>query len=288
MAQEVEMTTQWTTTPDWLEGKVVLITGASRGVGAACAMECARRGAKVALAAKTITPHPTLPGTLHEVAEAIEREGGEAHVIQVDVRFPEQVNAMVDSTIERFGRLDVLINNAGAIFMAPVTSFPVKRFDLVMNVNVRGAFLASQAALPHLRKNGGHIIMMSPPINPKASIGKAPYLVSKIGMTMLAQAIDSEESNVTACALWPVTGIRTAATVNLGMGDAKQWRNVDILADATVALLSRDPAQCTFDAWLDEDVLRANGTTDFASYRCDPDHEPMPMSILLVDPDWKR
>ena len=130
--------------------------------------------------------------------------------------------------------------------------------------------------------------MMSPPINPKAAVGKAPYLVSKIGMTLLALAIDAEEERVAAQALWPVTGVRTAATVNLGMGDDKEWRKPEILSDATVALLARDPATSSFRAWLDEDVLAEEGITDLRPYRCDPDHEPTPMSIQLVDPDWTR
>jgi citronellol/citronellal dehydrogenase len=154
-------------------------------------------------------------------------------------------------------------------------------------VNVRAAFLCSRAAIPHLRKNGGHIVMMSPPIHPEAAPGKGPYMVSKIGMTMVAMAIDSEESNISASALWPITAIRSAATENLGMGGPKDWRKPEILGDATVAILAQDPTKAKFHAWLDEDVLRElTGVTDFTSYRCDPDHEPGPMSIQLVDPGW--
>lgn len=273
-----------------LDGKVVLITGASRGVGEACALACAREGAHVALAAKTVDPNPRLPGTLGEVKARIEALGQRAIALQTDVRFEDQVDAMVAETIKAFGRLDVLINNAGAIFWSPVADWPVKKFDLVFGVNVRAAFLASRAAIPHLRKQGGHIVMMSPPINAKAAVGKAPYLTSKIGMTLLAQAIDAEEDHVRAHALWPITGIKTAATVNLGMGDDAQWRTPEILADATLALIARDPkGPAGFRAWLDEDVLRElAGVTDFTRYRCDPAHEPAPMSIELVDPDWRR
>ena len=272
-----------------LEGKVILITGASRGVGAACAIAAAREGADVALAAKTVDPHPKLPGTLLEVAQEVEALGRRALVIKCDVRFEDQVQSMVSRTVEHFGRLDALVNNAGAIFWSPVAQWPVKKYDLVFGVNVRAAFLAAQAALPHLRVNGGHIINMSPPVsNPTAMFGKAPYMISKFGMTYLAMAIDNEESEVAAHALWPVTGIKTAATVNLVKGDMRQWRTVDILADATIALLARKPKECQFRAWLDEEVLADEGVTDFKKYRCDPDHEPEPMSILLVDPDWKR
>lgn len=271
-----------------LDGKVVLITGASRGVGEACALACAREGAHVALAAKTVDPNPKLPGTLGDVKAQVEALGRRAIALQTDVRHEEQVDAMVAETVKAFGRLDVLINNAGAIHWAPVADWTSKKFDLVMGVNVRAAFLASKAALPHLRKQGGHIVMMSPPVNPRAAVGKGPYLTSKIGMTILAQAIDGEEDDVHACALWPITAIKTAATVNLGMGDDAMWRTPEILSDATLALIARDPKQCQFRAWLDEDALRElAGVTDFAKYRCDPNVEPGPLSIELVDPDWK-
>ena len=137
-----------------------------------------------------------------------------------------------------------------------------------------------------MRKDGGHIIMMSPPINPKAATGKAPYIVSKFGMTMVGMAIDAEESTIAAHALWPITGIRTAATVNLAMGADDEWRKPDILADATVELLVKDPKTSTFKAWLDEDVLKEAGITDLDPYSCVPGSNPEPMSIMLVDPDW--
>jgi citronellol/citronellal dehydrogenase len=152
-----------------------------------------------------------------------------------------------------------------------------------------GRFALAHAAIPAMRAQGfGHILMMSPPVNAAAAPGKAPYLVSKIGMTLLAMAIDAEEKEhgIAAHALWPVTAIKTAATVNLGMGDDAEWRTPDILADATLALVTRDPHACRFRAWLDEDVLREEGVTDFARYRCLAGHEPGPLSIELVDPGW--
>lgn len=269
-----------------LQDQVILITGGSRGVGAAVARAVAREGAHVALAGKTLEPHPKLAGTLREVADEVRALGREALVIQTDIRFPEAVEEMVSKTVAHFGRLDALINNAGAIFWGTTTEFPVKRYDLVMDVNVRGAFLASQAAIPHMRERGGHIVMMSPPINPKAAVGKAPYIVSKFGMTMVGMAIDAEEPSIAAHALWPITGIRTAATMNLGMGADDEWRKPDILADATVELLAKAPADCTFRAWLDEDVLVEAGITDLDQYSCVPGSSPEPMSIMLVDPDW--
>ena len=272
-----------------LDGKVVLITGASRGVGEACAVACAKEGAKLVLAAKTVTADPRLPGTLHDTARAVEAAGSEALVTPFDARDAEQCTGIVEQAVARFGRLDAVINNAGAIFWAPVADWPQKKYDLVFSVNVRAAFALSRAAIPHLRKaGGGHILMMSPPINPAAAPGKGPYLVSKLGMTMVAMAIDAEEkeNGIAAHALWPVTAIKTAATVNLGMGDGSEWRSADILSEATVELLARDPRKCQFRAWLDEEVLREAGVTDFTKYRCDPTHEPSCMSIELVDPGW--
>lgn len=272
-----------------LQDRVVLITGASRGVGAACAVACAREGAKLVLAAKTVDPDPRLPGTLLDTKAEVEAAGGEALVVQFDARDAVQCTGVVEQAVARFGRLDVLINNAGAIHWGPVASWTARKFDLVFGVNVRASWALSQAAIPHMRKGGwGHVLMMSPPIVPTAAVGKAPYLVSKIGMTMLGMAIDEEEkeNGLAAHALWPVTGIKTAATVNLGMGQEAGWRTPEILADATVALLARDPRACRFRAWLDEEVLAEEGVTDFAKYRCVPDSEPPAMSIELVDPGW--
>lgn len=272
-----------------LQGKVIIITGASRGVGEACAVACAREGANLVLAAKTLTADPRLPGTLHDTAASVEAAGGQALVVQYDARDAEQSTMLVEKAVARFGRVDAIINNAGAIFWAPVADWPQKKFDLVFGVNVRASFALARAAIPELRKaGGGHVLMMSPPINPSAAPGKGPYLVSKLGMTILAMAIDVEEKEhgIAAHSLWPVTAIRTAATVNLGMGEDAEWRTPDILADATVELLARDPRKCSFRAWLDEDVLAEAGVTDFTKYRCDPDHEPSAMSIELVDPGW--
>jgi citronellol/citronellal dehydrogenase len=272
-----------------LKDRVVVVTGASRGVGAAVAVACAKDGAKLVLAAKTVDPDPRLPGTLLETKRLVEDVGGEAEVVQFDARDADQCAGVIDAAVARFGRVDVLVNNAGAIYWAPVADWPQKKFDLVFSVNVRASFALARAAIPHMRKQGyGHILMMSPPIAPAAAPGKAPYLVSKIGMTLVAMAIDAEEkqNGIAAHALWPVAAIKTAATVNLGMGSDAQWRTVDILSDATLALLRRDPRACMFRAWLDEQVLAEEGVTDFTKYRCVPDVEPPPISIELVDPGW--
>jgi citronellol/citronellal dehydrogenase len=274
-----------------LKDRVVVITGASRGVGAACAEACAREGARLVLAAKTVDPDPRLPGTLYETAELVEKAGSEALVVPFDARDAEACAGVVEQAVARFGRVDAVINNAGAIFWAPVGDWPQKKFDLVMSVNVRASFAMSRAAIPYMRKAGyGHILMMSPPINLAAAVGKAPYLLSKIGMTVLAMAIDAEEkdSGIAANALWPVTGIRTAATVNLGMGEDAQWRKPEILADATVEILAKEPRESRFRAWLDEEILGEAGVRDFVKYRCVADQEPSTMSIELVDPGWSE
>lgn len=274
------------------QDRVAVITGASRGVGAACAVALAKEGCRIVGAAKSLDSHPKLPGTLRDTVRMVEEAGSEALALQVDVRYEDQVQGMVEQAVERFGRIDYLINNAGAIFWSPLEAWPTKKFDLVMGVNVRASFLCSKAVLPVMKKQGfGHILMMSPPINPAAAPGKAPYLISKIGMTMLAMGIDDEnkEDGIAASALWPITGIRTAATVNLMAGDDAQWRKVDILADATVEVLAQDPKESRFRAWLDEDVLReTRGITDFDPYACVPGSNPPPMSITLVDPTWSR
>ncbi len=271
------------------QDRVALITGASRGVGAEIAVALAREGCRVVAAAKTIDPHPKLPGTLRDTVAAVKAAGSDAIAVQVDVRYEDQVEAMVARAIDEYGRVDYLLNNAGAIFWSQVGDWPLKKFDLVMGVNVRGAFLCSKAVLPHMTKQGfGHIVMMSPPENPKAAPGKAPYLVSKLGMTMLARAIDAEyaDQGVCASALWPVAAIRTAATVNLMMGDDSQWRTPAILADAASELLARPPSETRFHAWLDEEILAECGITDLDPYSCVPGSTPPPLSIQLVDPDW--
>jgi citronellol/citronellal dehydrogenase len=273
------------------QDRVAIITGASRGVGAALAVALAQEGCRIVAAAKTIDPHPRLPGTLGDTVRAVEEVGSEAMAFQVDVRFEDQVEAMVAAAMDRFGRVDYMINNAGAIFWSPIKSWPTKKFDLVMNVNVRGAFLCSRAVLPIMKEQGfGHILMMSPPEHPEAAVGKAPYLISKVGMTMVARAIDAENQadGICASALWPVTALKTAATVNLGMGNDAQWRTVDILVDATLELLAMDPKTTRFRAWLDEEVLEATGVTDFTKYRCDPDSEPPPLSIQLMQPGYTK
>lgn len=263
-----------------LENKVAIVTGASRGVGRAVALALAREGASVTLAAKTVEPHPKLPGTLGSVAAEIEALGGKALTVQTDVRDPEQIDRMVAKTAEKFGRVDILVNNAGAAWWYGVPETPANKWNLVNEVNGRATFLASRAAFAEMKKNKfGHIVNMSPPIKPEMAEGKVAYMISKFAMTLctIGMAPEFAHDNVAVHSLWPVTLIESYATINLGLGGPENWRKADILADATVALVTADPKTTTGKAWIDEDVLRAAGVTDFAKYACVPGTTPMPI-----------
>jgi citronellol/citronellal dehydrogenase len=268
-----------------LRDRVVFITGASRGIGKACALACAKEGADIVIAAKSEAAHPTLPGTIGETAAEIERLGRRALALKLDVRDADACAAAVAEAVRELGRVDALINNAGALWWADILDTPMKKFDLVVGVNVRAAFALSQAVLPHMvRQKYGHIIMMSPPVEPQAAAHHAAYAVSKFGMTLLCHAIADEHrgENIAAHALWPATAIESLATKTFGIGDEQSWRKADILADATVAILARQPSERSGQAWIDEDLLRAEGVTDFVRYRCDPNVEPPKMTLALI------
>jgi citronellol/citronellal dehydrogenase len=263
-----------------LRGKVALITGASRGIGRSIALKLAREGAKVVLAAKTVTPDPRLPGTLGEVVQEIEKQGGQALAVRTNVRQAEDIENLVSQALQHFGRIDILVNNAGALWWQPVSQTPAKRYDLVMEVNVRAAFLCAHAVLPAMQQQKwGHIINMSPPIDYRVIPGKTAYFLSKFGMTMMVYGLAEEvrRDNIAVNALWPVTIIESLASINFQLGDPTQWRKPEIMADAVHALVSREPQSCTGQALLDEDVLRAAGVTDFSSYSCVPGTQPPPL-----------
>lgn len=263
-----------------LEGRVAIVTGASRGVGRAVALALAKEGCAIALAAKTIEPHPKLPGTLLTVKAEVEALGAKALVVQTDVRDAEQIDRMVAQTADHFGRIDILINNAGAAWWYPVDQTPVNKWNLVNEVNGRATFLASRGVHPHMQKNKwGHIVNMSPPIKPEMTGGKVAYMISKFAMTLctIGMAEEFKADNIAVHSLWPVTLIESYATINLGLGSPENWRKADILADATVALVTKDPAESSGTAWMDEDVLRGAGITDFDRYACVPGKQPMPI-----------
>lgn len=234
------------------------------------------------VAAKTETAHPTLEGTIGETAGEVEKLGRKALAIKLDVRDADACGAAIEKAVDHFGRVDALINNAGALWLADVVHTPIKRFDLLVGVNVRAAFALSHAVLPHMvRQKYGHILMMSPAVDPKVVGNRGAYAVSKFGMTLIAHAIADEyrQHNIAAHALWPVTAVESAATRTHGLGRPADWRKADVIADATVALLAREPSERSGTAWFDEDVLRAEGIADFTKYRCDPSVEPPPFPL---------
>ena len=260
-----------------LSGRVVLITGGSRGIGRQVALKLAGEGAAVVVAAKTEHPKTSLPGTIHETVSMIEAAGGRAHAVRCDVRKDEDLANVMKVTIETFGRLDILIHNAGALWWDDIANTPVKRLDLVMQVNVRAAFVLTQLGIPHLTASGaGQVLVYSPPIELEALPGHTAYLISKFGMTMLALGLAGElrGANVAANSLWPVTAIETAATINFGVGGPAIWRKPAIMADATLEIVTTSPGELTGQQLLDEDFLRSRGWTDFSPYRSDPAHEP--------------
>lgn len=256
-----------------LKDRVVLMSGGSRGIGLAIAKRAAREGAKVALLAKTDQPHPKLEGTVHTAAAEIEEAGGEALAIVGDVRSDESVAEAVAKTVQRFGAIDVVVNNASAINLVPIAQLEPKRFDLMMDINVRGTYALTRAALPHLRESDhAHVLTLSPPLSadPKWLRGHAAYTVTKMGMTMLTLGVaaDEAEHGVGANCLWPRTLIATAAVQNLLGGDEamRRARTPEIYADSAVAILLRDPRACTGNAYIDDEVLAEEGITDLSRY----------------------
>jgi citronellol/citronellal dehydrogenase len=263
-----------------LKDRVVVMSGGSRGIGLAIAEAVAREGARVALLAKTDQPHPKLPGTIHTAAEAIEEAGGEALPMVGDVRDEAQVEAFVAKAVERWGRVDVVVNNASAINLAPIADLEPKRFDLMLNINVRGTHVLTRAALPQLRESDhAHVLTLSPPLSTDRRWlkGHAAYTVAKMGMTMLTLGVaeDEREHGVGANCLWPRTMIATAAVKNLLGGDAAMAvsRTPEIVADAAKVILERDPREATGNTYIDDEVLAEAGITDLDRYRFGTDGE---------------
>ena len=260
-----------------LREKVVFITGASRGIGKAIALRAARDGAKVVIAAKTAEPHPKLPGTIFTAAEEIREAGGEALPLVVDIRHEEQVQAAVDKAVAEFGGIDICVNNASAIFLAGTLATPMKRFDLMHQVNTRGTYLTSRTVLPHLLKaENPHILNLSPPLNfePKWFGPHCAYSIAKYGMSLcvLGMAEELKRNGVAVNALWPRTTIDTAAVRNLlgGEATASQSRKPDIVADAAHWILTQPSRDCTGQYFIDEDVIRQSGVSDLEHYSVTP------------------
>jgi citronellol/citronellal dehydrogenase len=256
-----------------LAGRTLFISGASRGIGLAIALRAARDGANVALIAKTAEPHPKLEGTVYTAAEAIEAAGGQALPIVGDIRDADQVSAAVDQAVERFGGIDVVVNNASAIALQGTEQLDVKRYDLMQDINARGTFVMTKHAVPHLKNSENpHILTLSPPIDldPKWIAHHGAYTLAKYGMTLLTLGFAAEfrDAGIAANALWPRTLIATAAVQNLLGGDEamKRSRKPEIYADAAYAVITRPSRECTGNAFLCEDVLIESGVTDLSDY----------------------
>jgi citronellol/citronellal dehydrogenase len=271
-----------------LAGKTVFITGASRGIGREMALRFARDGANVVIAAKTVEPHPKLPGTIHTVAAEVRAAGGAALPMVMDVRDEEAVDSAVTAAVERFGGIDILVNNASATGAAGLLDTPVKRCDLVMSVNARGTYLCNRAVVPHLlRAKNPHVLTLSPPLSTSTYwLGRFPvYALSKYGMTMLTLAVAEEfrQDGIAANTLWPRTLIATEAVRFMRPENYHRSRTPAIMADAAHSIVTSDSRQVTGISFLDEDRLRADGVTDFRTYRSNPDVEPM-VDMLIDEP----
>jgi citronellol/citronellal dehydrogenase len=283
------MTEESITTQGSLAGKTVLMSGGSRGIGLAIALRAARDGANVVLIAKTDAPDPRLEGTIHTAAAAIEAAGGRALPIVGDIRDDETIARAVEAAVSTFGGIDVVLNNASVLSMSGTLDVTPKRYDLMQDVNVRGTFMLSKAALPQLlRASNPHILTLSPPLNldPKWLGANPAYTLAKYGMTLTALGLAAEfaKQGVASNALWPRTTIATAAVANILGGDEmiRRSRKPSIMADAAHAILTTDSRALTGQVIIDEELLRERGITDFDGYAVDSSAELMP--DLYVDP----
>lgn len=259
-----------------LAGKTLFITGASRGIGLALALRAAADGANIVIAAKTAEPHPHLPGTIYTAAEQVVAAGGQALPLVVDIRNEQQVESAVEKASETFGGIDILVNNASAIFLAGIEETPLKRFDLMHQVNVRGSYLCSRACLPYLLKaDNPHILSFSPPLNldPRWFRHHTAYTMAKYGMSLAVIGVAAEHSGqrLAVNALWPKTVINTAALAMLGdIVKPENCRSPEIMADAAWFLLTRDCAHASGRFYIDEQVLIEEGVNDFSRYAVVP------------------
>lgn len=257
-------------------GKVAFISGATRGVGKACALRLAQAGWDIVVAAKSTAEKPNLPGTIYTAAEEIGAFGTRVLPVKCNVAVQEDIDLAAAATLETFGRIDAVVHNAGALWWRDVMETPMKRFDLVMNVNARAGFALTAAFLPTMQaQNSGHVVMMSPPIDLSVLPGHVAYMISKFGMTMLVHGLAEElaGSPISTTALWPHTLIESYATINYHLGEPRDWRKADILADALFEILQR-PAETKGKALIDEPFLRSVGYTDFDRYKCVQDGAP--------------
>jgi citronellol/citronellal dehydrogenase len=290
--------------PMSLKGKTLFITGASRGIGLAIALKCARDGANIAIAAKTETPHPKLPGTIHSAAAEIEQVGGRALALAVDIRDEAAVQAAIARTVETFGGIDIVVNNASAIARTPVAETDMRRFDLMHQVNVRGSFMVSKYAIPYLEKAANpHILMNSPPLDMREKwfAGSTGYSIAKFGMSLVVLGLAGElrERGIAVNALWPRTTIATSAIRNLLGGERvmAMSRRPEIMADAAYAVFHKRAREFTGHFLIDDSFLASMGVTDFEHYRMDrsqplaptffvPDQPPPPPGVIISGDRW--
>ena len=268
-----------------LAGKTLFITGASRGIGLAIALRAAADGANIVIAAKTDTPHPKLPGTIHTAAREIESAGGACLPVAVDIRDDQAVEAAVAAGVARFGGIDILVNNASAIGLTGTLDTPMKRYDLMHDINTRGTFLCSKTCLPHLRAAANpHILNLSPPISlrPRWFGPHVAYTIAKYGMSLcvLGMAEEFRGDGIAVNALWPKTVIATAALQMNPYVNPRHCRTPAIMADAAHAVLVRDSRAATGQFFVDEDVLRAAGVSDFSAYAVEPGQPQHPDYFL--------
>ncbi len=263
-----------------LKNKTVFITGASRGIGREIALRCAQDGANVAIIAKTTDPDPRLPGTIYSVAEEVEAAGGKALPIQTDLRDENSVQQAVQQTVDRFGGIDILVNNASALYITPTLETPMKRFDLVFGVNVRGTFTSSQACIPYLKKaQNPHILTISPPLsmNPKWFKDNLAYTMSKYGMSMCTLGMSAEfaKDGIAVNSLWPKYAVATVA-VKAKLPEKVFQASLDpsIVSDAAYIILTSDSRKMTGNFFLDEDLLKSHGQGDYTKYIKNPDVKP--------------
>ncbi len=267
-----------------MKGKTIFITGGSRGIGKAVALRFAKEGANIIVAAKTVKPHPTLKGTIYTAAEEIEKAGGKALAVQLDIRDEENAKSAIAQAVAHFGGIDMLINNASAINLSKTADVEMKRYDLMHDINVRGTFMMCKFALPYLKKGSNpHVLNLSPPVNmDTAWFGKhLAYTMSKYSMSFIAMGLAEElkEDGVAANTLWPKTTIATAAISNNLGGEEmmRRSRTPEIMADAAYSILTKPCTECTGNFFVDEDVLRDEGITNFDKYAVDTSKE------LLLD-----
>jgi citronellol/citronellal dehydrogenase len=266
-----------------LAGKTLFITGASRGIGLAIALRAARDGANIVIAAKTAEPHKKLPGTIYSAAEEVEKAGGQALPIVVDVRELESVEAAVAAAVARFGGIDICVNNASAIQLTGTLQTDMRRYDLMNQVNARGTYMVSRACIPHLKQaSNPHVMMLSPPLDmsPRWFAGHVAYTMAKYGMSMcvLGMAEEFKDDGIAFNALWPRTGIATAAIefALTGEDGLRHCRSVDIMSDAAYAIFNKPARECSGNFFIDDVLLYAEGERDFDKYRVDPTRALMP------------